>query len=358
MHFARRCRCAINQNEELRRLHLGGGTGIECLVSFLRDNEIEIKGIIEPESTFKQTYEFLNVPSYNPSEFASLQINKDNAFVIVFSEKFFGIEQTAILQALFHAGIDKIFAVPEKERYNIMGTRVPFIEYFQNHIPELENVHSLLADDESKSIMEEYIRAIVEYDTYRLPQSHGRNKYFYSGSSVNQRKEIYTHLDNEVWINCGSNVGDSIFLFFDNGLKAEKIYAYEGDPKAYETLCSSLEYLTPEFREKIVPVNEFISEGTRFAEYIKEPVTLVNADIQGNELAMLHALENIVLKDRPVLAISIYHLNEDMVMIPDYLTGILNNYKYVLRKYASEAKDRTQTYELVLYAIPEERYFL
>ena len=325
-------------------------------MSFLRDNEIEIKGIIESAPTFKETHRFLNVQYYDNSEFDSLQINKDNVFVIIFSEKFYGIEQTAILQFLFHSGINKIFAIPEKERYHIMGTRVPFVEYFQNHIPELESVWSLLEDYESRSVMEEYLRTIVEYDTYRLPQAHGRNKYFYSGLSVETRKEIYTHLNNEVWINCGANVGDNIFLFFDNGLRAKKIYAFEGDTKIYETLCTSIEYLAPEFKDKVVPVNEFISEGTRFADYIDEKVTLINADIEGSELAMLKAIENIIKKDRPVLTICVYHKKNDIADIPLYINNIVKNYKYIFRKYAAVANYKPQVEEVVLYAIPEERF--
>ena len=298
----------------------------------------------------------MNIPYYNNSEFALLQINKENSFVIIFSEKFYGIEQTAILQFLFHSGINKIFAIPEKERYNIIGTRVPFVEYFQNHIPELEIVWSLLEDDESKSVMEEYVRTIVEYDTYRLPQAHGRNKYFYSGLSVETRKEIYTHLDNEVWINCGANVGDNIFLFFDNGLRAKKIYAFEGDPKIYETLRASIEYLAPELKNKVVPVNEFISEGTRFADYIDEKVTLINADIQGSELTMLKAIESIIQKDRPVMTICVYHQKNDITDIPLYINSIVKDYKYIFRKYAAEAIYKPQSAEVVLYAIPKERF--
>ena len=153
-------------------------------------------------------------------------------------------------------------------------------------------------------------------------------------------------------------MGDSIFLYFDNGLNAKKVYAYEGDKNCYETLCRGLECLPERFRKKVEPINEFISESTLFSKYINEKVTFLNADIQGNELGMLCAMEKIIKKDRPVLAVCVYHLKEDLVEIPQYINSLVHEYKFVLRKYAAGATEATRTSELVLYAVPEERYLL
>ena len=301
----------------------------------------------------------MGIPYIHTSEFEKMNTEDiRNAFVVIIAEQYYGVGQVKILQYLFNAGVDKMFALPENERYQVYGTRIPFNEYFREHIDDLEHTYNLLDDEDSRRIMEEYVRAILECDYYRLEQCHGRNKYFYDGPTVKNRRNIYEHLEDEVWINCGANVGDSIFLYFDNGLNAKKVYAYEGDKNCYETLCRGLECLPERFRKKVEPINEFISESTLFSKYINEKVTFLNADIQGNELGMLCAMEKIIKKDRPVLAVCVYHLKEDLVEIPQYINSLVHEYKFVLRKYAAGATEATRTSELVLYAVPEERYLL
>ena len=46
-----------------------------------------------------------------------------------------------------------------------------------------------------------------------------------------------------------------------------------------------------------------------------ERITLINADIEGFEMDMLKELEKIIKRDRPVLAISVYHKKEDVLTI-------------------------------------------
>lgn len=331
---------------------------VDPLISFFGDNDIEVKGVIDPDSSKREKYAALNIPYVHTSEFTNEHFDIQNAFVVIVAEEFYGIQQTDILNHLFHAGVDKIFAIPQNERYDSFGTRINYSEYYKTHIDELDTTYEMLSDDESRDIMAEFIRAIMEYDVYRLEQGHSKNKYFFAGASTAKRKDIYKHLEDEVWVNCGANIGDSIFLYFDSGLKAKKIYAYEGDKQCYQTLCSSLEYLPKELRIKVQPINEYISRETSFLDYITEKVTLINADIEGNELAMLHAMEAIIKRDRPVLAICVYHIENDLTDIPQYINEIVRDYKYILRKYCTNRKNPTQTQETVLYAVPNERCML
>ena len=339
-------------------LYAGYRMEVEPLLSFFCDNDIEIKGIIYSDTFTRGEYNVPNIPYIHISEFNNKYYNVQNAFVIIAAKQFYTVEQTSILNHLFHAGVDKIYAIQELERSLLFGIHWSHIDYFKTHIDELNVTYEMLSDGKSRDVMAEYIRAIVEYDTYRLEQGHGKNKYFFAGTSTTEHEDIYKHLEDEVWVNCGASVGDTIFLYFDRGLNAKKIYAYEGDKKKYQSLCSSLEYLPEELRNKIQPIHEYISEGTPFLDYITEKITLVNADIEGNELEMLHAIEAIIKRDRPVLAICVYHVKNDLTDIPQYINTIVSDYKYILRKYAACDREPTRTAELVLYAVPDERYIL
>lgn len=330
------------------------GMETSAVISFLKDNGVTTHGIIIEKGNTSEYQEKYGYTCIKEEDLKAMDTS--NFFVIITTEDFYGVGQIKILQSLILGGCDKIFAIPKEERYGVFGTRISFSDYFKKNIVKLEYTFNMLADEKSQDVMLEYIRAITEYDIYRLPQEHGKNKYFYEGDRIDERKTIYKHLDNEVWVNCGANVGDSIFLYFDNGLSAKRIYAYEGDPICYHTLCESLKLLPNSKRDSVVPINEYIAKGTNFGNYITEKVTLVNADIQGNELAMLEAMSDLIVKDRPVLAICVYHLKNDLIDIPGFISGIVSDYSYVLRKYAASGTDNpTYTPELVLYAIPNER---
>ena len=85
---------------------------------------------------------------------------------------------------------------------------------------------------------------------------------------------------------------------------------------------------------------------------------MINADIEGGELALLKSMKGLISSARPVLAICAYHKAEDLVTLPRYIRESVNNYCFVLRKYESNVENVRRTAELVLYAIPEERVYI
>lgn len=80
-------------------------------------------------------------------------------------------------------------------------------------------------------------------------------------------------------------------------------------------------------------------------EAVKEPVTFIKMDVEGAELKSLIGACNTIRRDRPKLAISIYHKYEDMVQIPLYIKSLVPDYKLYVRHYSNNAS------ETVLYAV-------
>lgn len=78
------------------------------------------------------------------------------------------------------------------------------------------------------------------------------------------------------------------------------------------------------------------------------PVTYIKMDIEGSELKALHGACKTIQKDKPRLAICVYHKPEDIIEIPHYLEELVPEYKFALRHYSSCA------WETVLYAWVEE----
>ena len=340
----------------------GAGRAAENILLFFADQGVQIKGIIDQDITKKSKKLSFGCKYIHTSEIKDKIPDPSRSFCIINNTVFRGMNKVLILQTLINAGFDKLYVLSQYDLDQIYGTNyeIDYCKrgYFVNNVEALNKTYDLLSDQVSRDTMIEFLRTHIQCGTYSLPQSNTRNKYFYDGISVEDKKDIYLHLEDEVWLNCGSSIGDSIFLYFDLGLKAKRIYAYEGETVAYGCLSTSLEYLPEEYRDAVIPIKEYVSEGTDFKKYITDRITLINADIEGYELQMLKALESIIINDRPVLAITVYHKETDLVEIPQYIDSLVKDYSYVLRKYESNIYSSSKTTELVFYAIPNDRYCL
>jgi hypothetical protein len=76
-------------------------------------------------------------------------------------------------------------------------------------------------------------------------------------------------------------------------------------------------------------------------------VTFIKMDIEGSELEALRGAKNVIMKNRPKLAICIYHKPEDIWEIPSIIMQYYPGYKFYLRHYSLTDSDT------VLYALPQ-----
>jgi hypothetical protein len=68
-------------------------------------------------------------------------------------------------------------------------------------------------------------------------------------------------------------------------------------------------------------------------------------DIEGAELKALKGASDIIRKNRPKLAISVYHKQNDMIDIPLFLKSVIPDYRLYIRHYSIYPA------ETVLYAV-------
>lgn len=87
----------------------------------------------------------------------------------------------------------------------------------------------------------------------------------------------------------------------------------------------------------VMPIDEAITEGDR--------VTFIKMDVEGAELESLKGAEKTICRDKPKLAICIYHKPEDMWSIPLYIKELVPEYKLYIRHHSNCDS------ETVLYAI-------
>ncbi len=77
-----------------------------------------------------------------------------------------------------------------------------------------------------------------------------------------------------------------------------------------------------------------------------EKVTFIKMDVEGAELKALQGMRDIIVKNKPKLAICVYHKPEDIIEIPSYIHGLVSEYKLYMRHYSMSVS------ETVLYALP------
>ena len=92
-----------------------------------------------------------------------------------------------------------------------------------------------------------------------------------------------------------------------------------------------------------------VVKGVTLDEIIKdEKVTYIKLDVEGSELKALEGAKNTIKKNKPRLAICIYHKLEDILELPLYILDLVPEYKFYIRHYCS------CMWETVLYAVIPE----
>lgn len=182
-------------------------------------------------------------------------------------------------------------------------------------------------------------------------------------------KEI-VHDKSEVFVDVGSFDGKTSlnFIKWCNN-KYSHIWMFEADPINIKKIENNFDSEHTPNKTTIIPIgiwNEktvlnFKSLGSGFSSISEkgervvvdtldnmlenQRVTFIKMDIEGAELPALKGAENIIRRQKPKLAISIYHHKEDIFDIPAVLLEYNSDYKFYLRHYS------LAMYETVLYAV-------
>lgn len=246
-----------------------------------------------------------------------------------------------------------------RERMTLLSLHAIFdvdkLHYYQSHQAEIMELFDSLVDYRSKLTLYYYVECFVTNSFYKGEHNPTRCKYFFGS----EHERLYKHLDGECWINCGASNGDTIFSYFSWDFKPKRVYAFESNRKRYAVMLKNLSMLPPEKHALVMPINQLITEQIDFKKILAgNRCTLLNADIEGAELNLLHAMKNVIQADRPVIALCVYHFTTDLLSVPLFLQSICRDYVYYLRKYTPYFGYPKKNGELVLYAVPMERSML
>lgn len=232
-------------------------------------------------------------------------------------------------------------------------------QFFMENRDRMDRICGLLEDERSKVVYE----AVVAFrQTHRWRDKavidSFKEQYF--------AKEIVKISDDEVFVDCGACTGDTALLFTKKaGGRYKRIICFEPDHFNYQVLTAKkIKNLiafntgvwdktdTLCFNEKGATSSGISDKGgvqikVRAIDDVEEchDATFIKMDIEGSELNALKGAEKTIRRNKPKLAICIYHSNEDMIRLAEYIHELNPEYKLYIRHYSHEV------YDTILYAL-------
>ena len=189
-------------------------------------------------------------------------------------------------------------------------------------------------------------------------------------------KNIVKAQEGDYVIDGGSCYGDISLYFADKVKKNGKVFAFEFVKDNLESFNKNLQ-LNPQYKNNIVIVKKAISGESNQKLYVEgigpaskiintakdgadevfsitlddfvkenqiEKIDFIKLDIEGCELEALKGAAKILKQFKPKLAISIYHKDEDLWQIPQYIKSIVPEYDLYIKQLTVVG------WETVLYA--------
>jgi FkbM family methyltransferase len=176
--------------------------------------------------------------------------------------------------------------------------------------------------------------------------------------------DVFSYTDKEVFVDGGSyNGADTIRYFKKLGSKFKKAYCFEPDDINYNNTCKNLTTVFGVCDNDIVKVFKsglsnqnssinFFGHGTVGSRFTEEPgktsivklddvvdekdaVSLIKLDIEGHERFALEGMVKTIRRDKPKLAICIYHKLADLWELPLYIKELVPEYKFFVRHHSN-----------------------
>lgn len=243
-------------------------------------------------------------------------------------------------------------------------------EYFKKNSEKILQVYDILSDEMSKKIFVNILcnRFAPHLSQYSYDTLYSQGEYFST--------DLFQVNDNEVFVDCGAYNGDSIQMFLNkvNG-NFNKIYAFEMDKENFTKLTYMVHQLPESASRKIKCVNAGVWNEDTTVKYGKEDhgskgsfsvmkhdnimeaqavrldgvlsnekITFIKMDIEGAEQAALAGAKKIIEKQKPKMAICVYHRLDAFWDIPLYLKSLVPTYQIGIRHHSRGAVTETVCY--------------
>ena len=316
----------------------GAGAGCQWFIKFANNLKLHIEGIID-----KNKYGGI-IKEIPIVRIQDAVCSKEEVIILVTALKYreeIKSELNRLNQIdcfIFDPSLTVLFGLSEEEKK----------EYIIDNWTELEIISNRLNDEISKKTLELYLKGIISSNPDFYENYAEENQYFPDFIKTNLS-------ENEVYVDVGAYTGDSVISFINAcNNKYKRIYAFEPDRDSFFCMEKSF----ADERIKLIPKGcgkenaiftflpdldegkfvEKSDEGEKIEvvaldDVIFEEVTYIKFDVEGMEMDSLIGCRHLIAKNRPKLAISIYHNIDDLIKCFRYVSSINSDYRFYLRHY-------------------------
>ncbi|HTU51523.1 MAG TPA: FkbM family methyltransferase [Acidobacteriaceae bacterium] len=309
------------------------------------------------------------IPILSPEDAAKL-FGADAVFFIAIRNENHWYRQT--FDQLQHLGCAHISS-SEPIAWRFPDKFPPFLLYnlphnLYAHAEEVVRAATLWADEESTAEYAAQIQLRAFGDPMGLSRPDLEESYILPG--------VFQLGPEDVFLDCGAYDGDTIRNLIDNQIQFGMIEAVEADTHSFARLANYISSLAPDVTNRIRlhqcavgasrstvrfddtgGVDSKVSDEGRIlidmvpidVMFASKRVSMIKMDIEGGEYDALIGAQQVIQRDRPILAICVYHSQEDIWRLPLLIRKLCPEHRMYLKAYRG---DGIQT---VVYAVPPER---
>lgn len=343
----------ISSMKSSEYIYIYGAGGYAFSVgNYLKEQNIKINAYVVDDEYYKVDMCFEGIKVLPLSECLCYMRNNSNSFIVW------------------------AIARPSKLRTAMSDTRIPeaWITYddlrmwqdkgfARKHVQQFEDTKCLLADELSRQTMDAYLE-IFDGNPQKDIECIIDGTYF---------NELTANIREGAFVDGGAYIGDTAIQFALIYGKERKIYCFEPDEVNYKKLKENIRNLNSvavnegcwnkktvlrfskngDASSSIGDVGDVEINVTAVDDVVRDDkISFVKLDVEGSELQALIGMQKLIRRDMPILAISAYHKQEDLITLPQFVSRFeteSEHYKLFLRHHGCT------TAELVLYAIPVQK---
>ena len=274
---------------------------------------------------------------------------------------------SVVIAQLREAGFSRVMWAPDIYEYSLHHGSMSLSEVravCSLNKNEIQASYDLLSDKTSKHVFSTVLTRYITAQPLVIPSREFIDQYI--GTDVPFTDQISSY------ICCGAYDGDSIRKMIRSYPTLKTIYAFEPDPDNYKALATYVKQehrFNSDIQVHCIPCGVYSEttsmsfsassglsttidpEGTSILPLValddffsSVKVDFVSMDVEGAETSAINGAIELIKKECPTLAISVYHHPEHLWRIAVFLDSLSLGYKFCLRNYSGH------TYETVLYA--------
>jgi FkbM family methyltransferase len=339
----------------------GAGGAASWVLSGFHRAEIDIVGFLDDSSDLRPSINSL--PVIHP-DINDYDLSYRASSIVIFSVMNPNVDENLICIRLRDLGWGYPISISKFgiEYLRLTGRKCGMLsdKVLERHMPGLAIVKSLLSDDHSRQVFDGYLSFLDRLDDSSFPSISSKP---YFPDDVPRWSNPLRIID------CGSFDGDTLRMAMKCGYTLDSSICFEPDPVNFLSLSRNIKDIPgaeawPCGVSQSVETLRFSAQGgtgsfvSSNGEISIQCVgidqaiphfapNLIKFDVEGSEYDALVGAKEVIKKFRPGLAVSVYHLSEDIYRIPIFLSDILgSNCDFYLRRHSRTIADT------VLYVFP------